>query len=320
MIFFQTFFFKIKVSLIILVIFLLTFCKPSPNSNKDFSKENADLPTQAVIRSIVSNSTEQAKINQAAKEKGYSSVVEWYSNIIQSISPEELDFYYQSHKPKLGEGSSDFISSFRKEIHDRLTWKKIFAQAGIDYSKALTSVDISVFQPSLESQFLGSKNPKLQIIEFADFACYYCAKFQDVKKKILIKHGNQIQWIFKNFPLISRHDEAFLAHIALGCVEKVEPKKYWDYYFRLFENYRNLEKEKLLEYAKQSKIPIQEWKSCMNDKAQKEAIIAKIEQDIEEGKRLGVTGTPSFWIEGKLHVGAMPYSAFESLILKHLKK
>lgn len=308
-----------KVILILSAVFLLAFCKPSHPKN-DFSKENPDLPTRAVIRSIVSNPSEQVKLEKAAKQKGYSSVVEWYSNIMQSISPEELDFYYQNHKPKLEEGSSDFIPSFRKEIHEGLTWKKIFAQAGIDYSKAIASVDVSVFQLSSESQFLGSKNPKLQIIEFADFACYYCARFQNVKKKILIKYGNQIQWTFKNFPLISRHDEAFLAHIALGCVEKVEPKKYWDYYFRLFENHRNLQKEKLLEYVEQSQISISNWKACMNDKAQKEEIIAKIEQDIEEGKRLGVTGTPSFWIGDRLHVGAMPYSVFESLILKHLKK
>lgn len=289
--------------------------------NSSFSEKDSELPSLPTIKKILLIPQVRSSLTQKATQLGYSSMVDWYGNTFQKISEHELDLYYNIHKPKNSLQDTEFISQIRKEIHERIAWKKIFQEAKIDYlSYANEQTHSELYVNSENPKFLGSKTAKVQIFEFSDFACYYCSKSQLVKKKLIAKYGSQIQWHFKNFPIVENHSEAFLAHIALGCVEKVAPKKYWDYYFKLFENFRNLSPESLLEYTKQTQISVENWKTCMNNKTEKEKIIAKIEQDIQEGRMAGVSGTPSFIINGKLYVGSMPFSAFKDIIQKELKK
>lgn len=302
------------------LIFLISFCREDSKISTTFSNQDSSLPTMQNIKNIIIEPKTKAVLLESARKLGYSSIVDWYGNVLQRISEDELDFYYKIHKPKDTQFDVELISRVRREIHERIAWKKIFIESKIDFSK-ITPLEVVLPKSALEnSQFLGSKNPKVQITEFSDFACYYCAKSQDIKRKLLAKYGKEIQWSFKNFPIISRGEESFLAHIALGCVEKVEPKKYWDYYFKLFENFRSLEKEKLFDYIKQVGVSQENWKTCMNDQAVKEEIISKIERDVEEGRQVGVSGTPSFVVNGKLYVGNLPFSVLESVIRRELEK
>ncbi|MCX7998884.1 MAG: DsbA family protein, partial [Leptospiraceae bacterium] len=202
------------------LIFVISFCKEDSKNSTTFSNQDSSLPTMQNIKNIIIEPRIKTSLLESARKLGYSSVVDWYGNVLQRISEDELDFYYKIHKPKDIQLDIDFISRFRREIHERIAWKKIFIESKIDFSK-ITPLNVTLPNSALEnSPFLGSKNPKVQIVEFSDFACYYCAKSQDIKRKLLAKYGREIQWSFKNFPIISRENESFWAHVALGCVEK----------------------------------------------------------------------------------------------------
>jgi len=300
-----------------IVIFLIIFysCKPSSSNNLVFTPKDSYLSEKIQIQQILNQKDFQEKYKAKSITLGYSSPVDWYQKVLQNISPEELDYYYNLNKKNLP--SIELVSAYRKDIHERLAWKKIFEELKIELPKILPNQNLSL--PTEYKFFLGSPKAKLKIIEYSDFQCYYCAKSQVVKKEILRKYGNQIQWIFKNYPLVDRHDEAFIAHISAGCVWNISPEKFWDYTYLLFENHKHLEKDLLPKYIQELKINLELWKACMNDTNQTSQIIAQIEKDIEEGKKLGVSGTPSYIIGEKMYRGYLPLGVFEKIVEKKLK-
>ncbi len=296
------------------------FCKEAPSNNLSFTPKDSYLPEKTQIQQILNQKDFQEKYKAKSITLGYSSPVDWYQKVLQSISPEELDYYYNLNKKNLS--SIELVSVYRKEIHERLAWKKIFEELEIKIYSQKQSQNFSTKNISLPTSykfFLGSPNAKLKIIEYSDFQCYYCAKFQTVKKEILRKYGNQIQWIFKNFPLVDIHEEAYLAHISAGCVWNISPEKFWDYTYLLFENHKHLEKDLLPKYVQKLKINLELWKECMNDTNQRSQIISQIETEIEEGKKLRVQGTPTLIVGEKIYRGYLPLEVFEKIVKKNLK-
>ena len=115
------------------------------------------------------------------------------------------------------------------------------------------------------------------------------------------------------------HEDAFQAHISANCVLEVQPEKYWSHFKTLFDNYKSLQKENLISFIQDNGINEEKWKACMKDPELQKQIIAEIQEDLKEGKKMGIKGTPTFIINGKLIVGARGFDFFDSIIEKELK-
>ncbi|TGK01285.1 hypothetical protein EHQ53_08735 [Leptospira langatensis] len=156
----------------------------------------------------------------------------------------------------------------------------------------------------------GGKNAKITIVEFSDFECPFCLKSQEVNREIRKKYGDKIKWVFKDFPL-SFHSKAMGAHIAANCVFRQSPEKYWSYFDMLFAEVRPQEiltPAWLEQKAKDLKLDMPAYKACLKD----ESVQKEIEGDITEAARLGIKGTPTFIINGRMLEGAQPAEVFES--------
>lgn len=172
-------------------------------------------------------------------------------------------------------------------------------------------------QMSLTEGVLMSKgNPeaKVTIVEFSEFQCPFCAQYAtDTYKKIWEKYGERIFYIWRDFPL-PFHQNAKLAAQAAACAGN--QGKFWQMHDELFANqaaWSELPDPKANFVASAQKLGLNEedFSSCYEDN---EEISARIEADIELGKRLGVSGTPTFFINGQRLVGAQPYEVFEGTI------
>lgn len=169
---------------------------------------------------------------------------------------------------------------------------------------------------------IGSVTAKVTIVEFSDFQCPFCRSFfEDTYgqlKKAYIDTG-KVRLIFRDFPL-SFHAAAKPAALAAQCAN--DQGKFWEYHDALF-----IEQAKqgngtvtfgateLKLWASQLGLNMTTFNTCF-DSAQHEQGIA---DDVRIGSDAGVSGTPSFFINGKLLVGAQPFSAFQQLIEKELK-
>ena len=162
----------------------------------------------------------------------------------------------------------------------------------------------------------GNPNASVTIVEFSDYECPYCQRFyqttyQEIKQKYI--DTGKVNLVFKNFPL-SIHKNAEKAAEAAECAG--EQGKYYEMYDELFTKGVEGGTTEFKAYAKDIGLNQVEFNGCLDSGKMK----SKINEDIKEGKVLGVTGTPTFFIGKQMIVGAQHFSIFEQKIEEELNK
>ena len=159
---------------------------------------------------------------------------------------------------------------------------------------------------------LGPADAKVVLIEFGDYQCPFCKRWRlQVFDPLMEKYGDQIRYVYRDFPLTSIHPEALPAAIAANCAG--EQGKYWEYHDKLFKG-DSLGHDVYLQYAKELGLDMDAFQACLQDKAQEEEVM----KDFRDGLKLGVQGTPTFFINGAPVVGAQPLAVFEAIIAGEL--
>jgi len=174
-------------------------------------------------------------------------------------------------------------------------------------SKAQVSAD--------DSPFLGNKNAKITIIEFADFRCPFCERFfKDAEKQIIANYVNtgKAKFVFKHYAFLGQ--ESVWASEAAECAN--EQGKFWEYHNWLYDNQASesnlayYSKANLIKYAGNVGLDLNKFSSCLNS----DKYSGRVSADLAKGQAAGVTGTPTLFINGQSVVGAQPFSAFKAVI------
>lgn len=169
-----------------------------------------------------------------------------------------------------------------------------------------------------QSPSWGSDDAPVTIIEYSDFQCPFCRRADDqVVKELKKKFGKKkIRVVFKHFPL-SIHREAKPASIASMCVHEQNKAKFWPYHDELFKNQRKLGTEDLKEYAKKvGGIDLKKFDECIASRKYDKMV----QDDFDEGVKLGVNSTPSFFVNSQPILGARPVEEFAELIEEELAR
>jgi protein-disulfide isomerase len=173
----------------------------------------------------------------------------------------------------------------------------------------LSSINTSApkFEVSTKDNFwIGSANPKVTIIEFADFGCSFCKKEFPIIRALSVKYKNDVRVIFKDYPVVTEHS-ALLAHSARCAGEQ---GLFWPMHDKLFLNQGADTEEGMAELAKQVGADEARYKTCMET----DKFFPRIQADFEEGEKLGLTGTPTWFINGYRVAGDVPLKTFEEII------
>ena len=166
---------------------------------------------------------------------------------------------------------------------------------------------------------LGDAKAPITIVEFSEFQCPFCKRYSEMTfsqiKTNYIDTG-KVKYIFRDIPLIF-HPQANDAAKAVNCA--LPQNKYWEMHDKIFEHQSewsgNTEATTLFAtYAKEVGLDTAKWDTCVAD----QATMDEINDDSKTAAILGVTGTPTFFVNGEKLVGAQPYSSFEALIEKYL--
>ncbi len=154
--------------------------------------------------------------------------------------------------------------------------------------------------------FLGPEDAPITIIEFSDFRCPFCKRFrQETFDQLFEAYPEQIRFIYRDFPVVG----GFEAAVASECAN--EQAAYWDYHDLLFsDGYAELNREAFLGYADQLSLDIEAFTLCLEE----ERYADEVENDARYAAGLGVTGTPTFFINGIPVVGAQPFLIFADII------
>lgn len=163
-----------------------------------------------------------------------------------------------------------------------------------------------------KSPWTGNKNAPVTIVEFSDFQCPFCKEANPVIKKVMESYGNNVKFIFKHLPLNSIHPQAFQAAQAAFCAG--EQEKFWQYQDVLFAS-KDLSIEALNKYAADQNLDAQKFSTCLKSQDSRNAVI----RDTQEAQKLGIDGTPAFFINGNLYRGILSFEEFKTLIESELK-
>ncbi|MFC1690606.1 DsbA family protein [Nanoarchaeota archaeon] len=152
-------------------------------------------------------------------------------------------------------------------------------------------------------------NPDASVLveEFSDFQCPFCKNGHAIVKQLLQIYGDDINVVFKHFPLSQMHPDAQLAAEATECAR--DQAKFWEMHDMLFANQYDLSRNNLKRYADSVGLDRQQFDKCLDSREKKDIVLA----DLNEGISRGVQGTPTFMVNGKPIPGAN-LEAIRSLI------
>jgi protein-disulfide isomerase len=154
----------------------------------------------------------------------------------------------------------------------------------------------------------GSPDAKVKIIMFSDYQCPYCGRVEPTVEQIRETYGSDVVIYFRDFPLSSLHPYAQKAAEAAECAG--EQGKYWEMHDKLFENQGALDVPSLKQYAADLGLDTAAFNSCLDNGD----MASEVQNDFNDGQAAGVSGTPTFFINGKMLVGAQPFDAFKAVI------
>jgi len=267
-----------------------------------------------IKRKALDNLIEQKMLETAAKKKGLTTeklLDQEVNSKVQDPSDAEIEGFYLAQRDRLNRPLDDALKTqLRASIKQAKT-----RQLREDYMKSLRSdskVVVLLSPPRVQVAYDAKRlrgNPKapVMIVEFSDYQCPYCHQVEPTVKEVLTKYGDKVSLSYRDYPLTAIHPQAMIAAQASRCAE--EQGKFWEYHDQLF-NASKLEKDDLIEYARNLKLDDKQFDSCLAGEKYK----TEIEKDLEEGRKAGVTGTPGFFINGVEVSGAKPGSEFTKII------
>jgi len=166
---------------------------------------------------------------------------------------------------------------------------------------------------------MGDKKAPVTILEFSDFECPFCGRFvQQTMPQIVSDYidKGKAKLYFRNFPL-GFHANARPAALAAQCArDQGGDEMFFKFHDKVYNNQPSLSAESLKKWAGELGLDMAKFNGCVDSKK----FDSVIDKDYSEGQSYGVSGTPAFFINGRLISGAQPFESFKTVIDEELGK
>lgn len=294
--------------------------KKSPN---DYAKAksnllNAQFGYYSAERSVLEKAIDDQLLANEAKKQG--------------ITVDEL--LKRETEAKFKEPSEDTLRIYYLATHTKTPYPEVrgkiietiksleVAKAKDDYMASLRKKNpprITLFPPREEvavgdTPADGPADAPVTIVEFADYQCPYCRQMEPDVSKMREKFNGKVRYSFRDFPL-PMHQFAQKAAEASRCAAK--QNKYWEFHKRLFTGDANkdLAVPQMKQIAREMKLDGDQFDKCL-DSGEEAAAVAK---DLEQGKDLGISGTPTIFINGYVFSGAGSIETMEGIVQSQIE-
>ena len=159
---------------------------------------------------------------------------------------------------------------------------------------------------------IGPQDAPVVIVEFSDFQCPFCARLGATLKEVQAAYPQLVRVEFRQFPL-EFHEHARDAAIAAICAD--EQALFWPLHDAFFANQRGLDLEGRERMAREVGLDVAIWRDCIA----RGPAGSHVDADRAAGAQLGVTGTPSFFVNGQRFVGAKPFDEIVGIVQQELR-
>jgi protein-disulfide isomerase len=236
-----------------------------------------------------------------------------------AVTPEEIHRVYELNKNQLQKPEAEVQEQISSLLRDQQIAMR--RQAYVKSLQAQAQVKVYLLPPvpfraevTADGPSRGTADAPVTIVEFEDFQCPFCRKAQETLEQVLARYKDKVRMVHRDFPLQSLHPASWKAHEAARCAE--EQGKFWEFRALLYKNAPAAGPEQLSSYASQASMNLPDFQKCV-DSGKFRAVVQK---DEDEGERLGVEGTPAFFINGRRLSGAQAETEFARIIDEELSK
>jgi protein-disulfide isomerase len=238
---------------------------------------------------------------------------------VAAVTPREIDALYEIYEKRWQKPQSEVEGQLRSLLLEQKikVRRHEFAQS----LQAKAKVSVYLESPTPVRAVVGVNGPSrgpagvaVTIVEFEDFQCPFCKRAQDTVEQVLARYKDRVRMVHRDLPLRTLHPASWKAHEAARCAE--EQGKFWEYRALLYKNAPAASPQQLNNYASQAGLNVSDFTKCL-DSGKFNAVV---QRDEDEANRLGIQGTPVFFINGRLLSGAQPESEFVRIIEDELNK
>lgn len=273
-----------------------------------------DMQVYKIKKGALDTLIEQKLIEEAAKKAGKSVDEFIKANVddkLKKPGEEELKAFYESHKDQVGGKAFDEVKDSISQFMNRRASQDA-RDAMLSQIRKDAKVDVKLEPPRVtvetgDNPSKGPKNAPITIVEFTDYQCPFCGRVRPTINQIMDKYKDQVHYVLRDYPL-PFHGNSKKAHEAAHCAG--DQDKYWEMNVLLFKNQTALEIGKLKEYAKEVGLNQAKFDKCLDSGK----YAKKVDENQAYGSKVGVNGTPAFFVNGISLSGAQPLGAFVEII------
>jgi protein-disulfide isomerase len=235
----------------------------------------------------------------------------------KKITEADAKKFYNGNKDRFGKTSFDqvkirlIVALQQQEDSQQIDQALAKLRASQNVKIALEAPRVAVVSTGHPS--LGAKDAPITMVEFGDFQCPFCRASENSVKEVRAKYGDKVRVVYMDFPL-GIHAHAMDAANAARCAG--EQDKFWQYHDAMFADQSKLAPADLKASGAKLGLDAKKFGACL-DKAKYQP---QIQQDMAEATKLGVTGTPTFFINGREITGVQPAQKFEDIIDDEMAK
>jgi len=240
------------------------------------------------------------------------------TNKAAAPTPDEVSQYYEKMKPRLGNKT---LEEAKPDVERALAMQKQQDRRAQFLRELATKNEVKILldpprvaltiPPTAPS--VGPTDAPIIMVEWSDYQCPFCKRAAPTVEQILTEYKGQIRFVYRDYPL-PFHKQAMPASFAAHCAE--DQGKFWEYHNNLFNAPGDLTEADLSKRATDLGLDAKAFGACMDAK-KSEALINAAYND---GAAVGVTGTPAFFINGRMLVGAQPVEQFRNVINDELSR
>jgi protein-disulfide isomerase len=279
-----------------------------------------DLRKQA-LDSIVDEYVVKQAAKKAGVEPGEYLKREMKPGAGGNVTDAEVRQFYDQHKTQIDQQTrgkpydqvKGLLASALQRRQDEQRRDELIARLRADDGVKIMLQAPHVKVASAGHPVEGPKDAPVTIVEFSDFQCPFCRAAESSLKQVRDQYGDKVKLVYMDFPL-GFHPHAMDAARAGRCAE--DQGKFWQYHDALFANQGKLGAADLKAAAAKLGLDGKRFDACFDGGKHD----AGIRADMAQGQSLGVTGTPTFFINGREIVGAQPPAQFGQVITEELAR
>jgi protein-disulfide isomerase len=274
---------------------------------------------KAALEAIIADSL----VAQAAKATGATTEAFVQAEVAKRLKPvtdtDVRNFYVQNSERMQGrsfEQMSGAIHQYLEQQHQTDAKQALIA----DLRKSGPPIRVAMDPPratvqvSPDDPSIGKPDAPVTVVEYSDFQCPFCLRVMPTLKELRSKYGDRMRLVWKDFPLTQIHPQAFIAAQAANCAR--EQGKFWEYHDTLFANQSSLQPDALKKYAADTGLDAAKFNQCLDSSKYE----ARVQDALAAGGRLGISSTPTVYVNGRMINGAQPMEVFQSVIDEELAK